>query len=168
MFLERNPSGGYNKSVFVVQSVTGYNYHYLRLCNLPVWFHFNFQTSVKRDKAIFTQTWDSKPATMLKGILAQSADYKRERRIWTVLTGPTKHATIVMRREKMATSMRVWQNLQKTFDRDAPSRPRLFSSSCHKDSSLQQEVGDKMISHELRSQPNFVIFSVNLIYCIDN
>ncbi len=95
---------------------------------------------MKRDKVIlrkYTRTRDSEPATTLKGILAKSAEYKRQRRIWTILTGPTKPATIVRRREKMATSMRVWQNLQKTLVREAPSRPRLFSSSCHKVSSLE-------------------------------
>lgn len=57
-----------------------------------------------------------------------------------ILTGPMKHATIVRRMEKMATSMRVWQNLQKTLLKDAPSRPFLFSSSCHKVSILEPET----------------------------
>lgn len=61
-----------------------------------------------------------------------------------ILTGPKKPATIVRRREKMATSMRVRQNLQNTLVRDAPSRPRILSSLFHKDSSLEPKRGDQI------------------------
>ncbi len=108
-----------------------YNAHIIMIfksCFLSCWF-FNWSIPIRQSARV----WIAEAGQHATQHLCQKGK-------WAQLTGPTNPATMVMSREKMATSIRVWQNLQNTRDRDAPSVPRRLSSSCHSHSSLNDAL----------------------------